>query len=193
MIKEKGKKILLPPIFPLVLYNGDKKWEHSNKIADFIENNSVLGKYGINFDIFMIKENEYSVNDLIEIGNVVSTLFMTDVNYDIDIIYKEVQKILDKNGITIPVKLFLNYFKQMSINEKFDTIDNKELEKLYKTKDEVNYMFLTAIRKEKKQIRNEGKIEGKIETAKNMIKKGMSVELISEITGLSTKEIEKLF
>jgi len=54
MIKEKGKKILLPPIFPLVLYNGDKKWVHSNKIADFIENNSVLGKYGINFDIFII-------------------------------------------------------------------------------------------------------------------------------------------
>ncbi|MEK7432324.1 MAG: hypothetical protein AABZ74_04265 [Cyanobacteriota bacterium] len=184
--------ILILLLFTLVLYNGDKKWEHSNKIADFIENNNVLGKYGINFDIFMIKENEYSVNDLIEIGNVVSTLFMTDVNYDIDIIYKEVQKILDKNGITIPVKLFLNYFKQMSINEKFDIIDNEELEKLYKTKDEVNYMFLTAIRKEKDELINKGKIEEKIEIAKNLLKEASSIDFISKVTGLSIKDIEKI-
>jgi len=107
---------------------------------------------------------------------------MTDVNYDIDIIYKEVQKILDKNGITIPVKLFLNYFKQMSINEKFDIIDNKELEKLYKTVDEVNYMFLTAIKKEKTQIRNEGKVEEKIN---NIIK--LSVKKL----GVISKELEE--
>ena len=192
MIKEKGKKILLPPIFPLVLYNGDKKWEHSNKIADFIENNSVLGKYGINFDIFMIKENEYSVKDLMEIGNVVSTLFMTDVNYDIDIIHKEIQKILDKNGITIPVKLFLNYFKQMSINEKFDIIDNNELEKLYKTKDEVNYMFLTAIKKEKEELVNKAKNERDIEIAINLLKEGSDIDFISKVTGLSIKDITSL-
>jgi len=45
LIKEKGKDILLPPIFPLVLYNGDDNWNSSHKISDFIENNNILGDY----------------------------------------------------------------------------------------------------------------------------------------------------
>lgn len=36
LIKAKGEKIELPAIFPIVLYNGDEKWNHSNKISDFI-------------------------------------------------------------------------------------------------------------------------------------------------------------
>jgi predicted transposase/invertase (TIGR01784 family) len=38
----------------------------------------------------------------------------------------------------------------------------------------------------------EGKLEGKIEIAKGMLSKGMSVSLISEITGLSEEEILRL-
>ncbi|RDD34741.1 Transposase [Wolbachia endosymbiont of Cylisticus convexus] len=37
-----------------------------------------------------------------------------------------------------------------------------------------------------------GKIEGKIEVAKNLLKAGSSVDLIAESTGLSKAEIEQL-
>ncbi|MGL9778837.1 MAG: Rpn family recombination-promoting nuclease/putative transposase [Wolbachia sp.] len=40
--------------------------------------------------------------------------------------------------------------------------------------------------------RTEGKIEGKIEVAKNLLKAGISVDLIAESTGLAIDEIEKL-
>ena len=40
--------------------------------------------------------------------------------------------------------------------------------------------------------RKEGKIEGKIEVAKNLIKKGMSMEDVSDATGLSKQQIEEL-
>ncbi|WP_395463576.1 Rpn family recombination-promoting nuclease/putative transposase [Wolbachia endosymbiont of Cantharis cryptica] len=43
-----------------------------------------------------------------------------------------------------------------------------------------------------KQSRIEGKIEGKIEVAKNLLKAGISVDLIAESTGLPIDEIEKL-
>ena len=39
---------------------------------------------------------------------------------------------------------------------------------------------------------SEGLAQGKIETAKNMLKKEMNINLISEITGLSKEEIETL-
>ena len=40
--------------------------------------------------------------------------------------------------------------------------------------------------------RKEGKKENKIEIAKNMLKKGMEISIIAEITELSVEEIEKL-
>jgi predicted transposase/invertase (TIGR01784 family) len=163
LIKEKGKDILLPPIFPLVLYNGDDKWNHSVKINDFVKNNNILGDYGINFQIYLLRENGYSLKELLEIGNIVSTLFIMEAHYDLEIIYEQVSRILDNKGITTELKLFLNYFHQMSINEKVEEIDYNKIEKMYKTKEEVNSMFLTQIRKEKENIRLEGKAEGKIE------------------------------
>ena len=39
--------------------------------------------------------------------------------------------------------------------------------------------------------REEGKVEGKLEIAKAMLAKGMSVEMIAEITGLTAEEITK--
>lgn len=52
-----------------------------------------------------------------------------------------------------------------------------------------------AIRDEKTMLkgsREEGKKESKIEIAKNMLKKGMEISIIAEITELSVEEIEKI-
>ncbi|MFN8670506.1 MAG: Rpn family recombination-promoting nuclease/putative transposase [Candidatus Sericytochromatia bacterium] len=220
MIKAKGEKIDLPAIFPIVLYNGDEKWYSSNKASDFIKNNDVLKNYGINFDVFILKENEYTISDLKKINNLISTLFLTEVHYDSELIFEQVQKILDKYGITIPVKLFLNYFQKMSIDEKVDIIDYKALEGLYRTKEEVNSMLLTAIRKEKQDLIEKGTAigiekgtvigiekgtaigiekgtaigieKGKIETSLNMIKEGFDDKIITKITGLNLEKIEEL-
>lgn len=50
----------------------------------------------------------------------------------------------------------------------------------------------TAEKKKFAEDRAEGRAEGIIEVAKSMIKKGMSVELISEVTGLSHDEIQRI-
>lgn len=41
-------------------------------------------------------------------------------------------------------------------------------------------------------VKEEGKIEGKKETALEMLKKGLNINLISEITNLSVNEIKEL-
>ena len=46
--------------------------------------------------------------------------------------------------------------------------------------------------KEKKSGRIEGAKENSIEIAKEMIKKGLDINLISEVTKLSKEEIEKI-
>ncbi len=42
------------------------------------------------------------------------------------------------------------------------------------------------------QAQKEGKIEGKLEIAKNMLKDGMNLEIVMKYTGLSKEEIENL-
>ncbi|MGL9726515.1 MAG: Rpn family recombination-promoting nuclease/putative transposase, partial [Wolbachia sp.] len=41
-------------------------------------------------------------------------------------------------------------------------------------------------------VHEKGKIEGKIEVAKNSFKAGVSIDVIAEITGLSVNEIKQL-
>ncbi len=54
----------------------------------------------------------------------------------------------------------------------------------------------SALRNARRIARSEGKTEGielgKIETAKKMLKDGLSVEIVNKYTGLSLNEIESL-
>jgi predicted transposase/invertase (TIGR01784 family) len=52
--------------------------------------------------------------------------------------------------------------------------------------------FMAGEAKGKKEGIKIGEYKAKLETAKNMLKKGMDISLISEITGLSIKEIEEI-
>ncbi len=96
--------------------------------------------------------------------------------------------------------------------------DEKEVELAMKENEEIKkaneeYEYLTgdeaerrlallreeAIRDEKTMLRSSreegieiGKKENKIEIAKNMLKKGMNISVIAEITELSVEEIEKM-
>jgi len=61
--------------------------------------------------------------------------------------------------------------------------------------DKGNIAMTTAERLMKQgfeQGKLEGKLEGKLDTAKNLLKEKMPVNKISEITGLSVDEIQKL-
>ncbi len=206
----------LPAVFPIVLYNGDKEWRATTNIADLIEGNELLGEFALHFKYFKIAENEYSKEKLLKIHNIVSTLFLSESYYDVGLLEEELLNLFDRESDKDALSLFLNWFKQLSVHGKIEKEDYKQLETVYKNKEEVKTMLIKALEKEKKEIfekgkiegkvegkakgkaegkaegRMEGRIEGKIETAKRMLSKGMEVYLISEITGLSENEISKI-
>ncbi len=183
---------ILPPIFPIMLYNGDRKWDAPVNIADLIEGNALLGKYAINFEYFKISENEYGKEALLKIRNIVSTLFLAESHYDVDALKEELLSLFENEEDKQAVSLFLNWFKQLSAHGKIDPDDYKYLENAYKSKEEVTNMLITALEREKKKTFKKGKLEGKLEDARIMLSKGMEKSLISEITGLSIEEIDKL-
>ena len=94
---------------------------------------------------------------------------------------------LDRIPETLKEKIFLKLFETAEIS-KFTPKEYQEYEDSLKYYRDLKNSLDTA----KEEGRIEGKIEGKIEVAKKMLKKGLDTFLISEVTGLTEKEINEL-
>ena len=62
----------LPALFPIVLYNGSAPWTAPVNLAALIEQNPPLGRFALDFEYFLIAENQYSQEALLKIRNIVS-------------------------------------------------------------------------------------------------------------------------
>ncbi|MBD3317096.1 MAG: hypothetical protein GF344_15015, partial [Chitinivibrionales bacterium] len=76
LVLMEGKRApkLLPPVFPLVLYNGEEKWTAPVSFRALVEP-SIPADYIPAFRYYKIAENEYSKRELVKIRNAVSALF----------------------------------------------------------------------------------------------------------------------
>jgi hypothetical protein len=97
------------------LYNGDARWIAAVEIADLIESEPDLGEYAIGFRYFKIAENEYSAEQLEGIQNIVSTLFLAESRYDIEMLIARLLALFEREEDKRSVSLFLNWFKQIDI------------------------------------------------------------------------------
>lgn len=195
---------LLPPVFPILLYNGDKEWTAPTKISEVIEDSRLLGRYALNFEYFAIPINKYDKEYLSRIKNVVSLLFLAEAHYDAELLEKMFLEVFEREADKGPISLLLNWFIQMRKHGRIPEEDVDKLERIFASKEEVRQMLITALKKEKQEIFDQGKLEGKLEgnlegnlerqitTVHKMLSKGFEIALIVEITGLSEAEILKL-
>jgi hypothetical protein len=64
----------LPAVFPVMLYNGEKRWTAPEELNILIEN-SIPEKYIPCFRYYKIAVNEFSKDFLIKLNNTVAALF----------------------------------------------------------------------------------------------------------------------
>jgi len=183
----------LPAVFPIVVYSGKEKWTAPIHLNTLIENNELLGDFALNFKYFKIAENEIAVEQLLKISNVVSTLFLGEAHFDRNLLIQELSKLLKQDNHQM-VSMLFNYFEQLFNHKKLDKVDWKSLDNV-RTEKEMT-MFLESLEEHLSKIRYEGKIEGKIEgkleIVKAMLVKGVDIDFILEVTGLSKEELEQL-
>ena len=164
--------------------------------GDIIAGNELLGDYSIQFKYFKIAENEYSAKTLLKIQNIVSTLFLAENNYNVELLKEELLTVFEKESEKSAISLFLNWFRMICVHGRISPWDYSQLEGIYKDQQEVKSMVSTLTKAEREQIQAEseqkGRIEGKIETAKQMKEHGIPIATISQCTGLSIEEIKKL-
>ncbi|KAA3662163.1 MAG: hypothetical protein DWQ10_03050 [Calditrichaeota bacterium] len=190
----------LPALFPIMLYNGNSKWRAPTKITELIENGQLPGKHQIRFEYFKIAENEYSKQKLLKMRNLVSTLFLAETHYDIELLKDEFVKLFEREEDKSSISLILNWFLQLKRFGRIEEKDYKAFERVYKEKEEVHEMLITALKKEKEEYFRQGKAEGKEEEkalrnqeiAKVLLRLGHDVKTIQQMTKLLVQEIEAL-
>lgn len=181
----------LPPVFPIMLYRGERHWTAPLNLSTLIDGNHLLGKYALHFEYFPIFENAFAREVLLKIGNIVSTLFLAEVHYDFDLLARQLLALFQKSKDKKAVSLLLNWFEQLARHGRIDESDYKKLEHIYYDSKEVN-MLITALKKEKKQLREEGKAEQRLEMARLMLENREPIEKIKRYTGLSVEVIKNL-
>ncbi|NJN83060.1 MAG: Rpn family recombination-promoting nuclease/putative transposase [Caldilineaceae bacterium] len=191
----------LPPIFPILLYNGDQAWRAPTSIADLIRPEPSLGDYGLHFEFFKIAENEYSQEQLLSIRNIVSTLFLAEAHYNLEQLVQETLTLFDREADRRAVSLFINWFRQLAAHGRIEQTDFSTLEREFRRKEEVSAMLITALEREKQAWREEGREEG-IEEGREegreiawreivhaMRHRGIEVDTIADLTGQSVARI----
>jgi len=179
----------LPAVFPVMLYNGDKKWTAPEELDNLIEN-SIPGAYIPHFRYYKIAENEFDREFLIKLNNAIAALFYTEncqnenLQHEIDIVVELIRCEKPEEH-----KAFVNWFSYMFY-------DKPELVKEIKGIEEAKNMLRTTIKKYGDRIKQEsleeGIEKGRIDTARKLLKKAMPVQEIAEVTGLTVEQIEKL-
>jgi len=152
LIKQKSLKTL-PPVFPIVLYNGKKKWTAPVELHELIENNPLLGEFGIHFKYFKLAESEFSAESLLKIQNLVSTIFLSEVHYDLDVLLDEIRELFKKEDRPA-ISLLFNWFKYLYQNKRITEADFEQLNQVHYDEGEVS-MLIQSIREERRKFSQE--------------------------------------
>ena len=97
-VKTHARLRTLPPVFPIVLYNGDNPWRAPTTLAELVDRSDLLGPYQVTFEYFKIAENELDRERLLTVSNIVSTLFLAEAHYDLSLLKTALRDIFDNES-----------------------------------------------------------------------------------------------
>ncbi|RKX73200.1 MAG: hypothetical protein DRP87_19295 [Spirochaetes bacterium] len=188
----------LPPVFPLLLYNGDRSWTVPGNIAELIET-TIPEKYIPSFHYYPVIENEIPKSTLVRVKNALSAVFYAE-NSSPEELEREIDTFFSiiKEEELEAVQILANWLNDFLATR--DSEKRKPVMQKINSLMEVKSMFLTKLKEHDERIREEGKKQGIVkgieenrrQTVRKMLSKGYPVEEICEITGLSREEVERL-
>ena len=214
--KERERKdFRMPPVIPIVLYNGVSPWTAAQNFQDYCRKGKSFGKQLISFEYYLIDINAQDAETLSEMDTLLSNIFLLDksrnreeleralktisrrlqrltqdeqrelMDWIRDVLMKKATKVMDERAIEQTVSDWMKGDERSMTSAMERIID-----------DERNAALLEG-RKEgeeegKREGRREGEKEGKRDVALKLIRMKMDVEQIIEATGLSREELKAL-
>ena len=206
--KIKNKSYKIPLVMPIVLYTGKQKWnanKYLEKSQEKIQGlNIKIGNYSL------VDINNYTEKELLEDNTFISKMMLIEKSKNTEEIAETLEKIInkthkeDKELLKSIIEIFLE--EKIGIQKSTELIRKLESESdsMLAIVDMIrkeNQMYIDMGRKEgKKEGKREGKKVGRIEGKKDtlreiaikMLKKNLTEKEITEITGISKKELNNL-
>ncbi len=171
---------LLPPILPIVLYNGENKWTAATNIKSIIQEiPGGLNKYHPKMEYLLLAEREYSDNTLNGINNLVAALFRLENSHTPDNLLEIVRNLLEWLATPEQTSLrraFTVWFSRVLFPAHFDKDNQPVLEEL----SEVENMLAERVKEWNKESRErglqQGLQQGMQQGALQMLKRQLSVK-----------------
>jgi predicted transposase/invertase (TIGR01784 family) len=201
-----GAQNLLPPVLPLVLYNGERRWQAPIDLDDLIYPAPAgLEKYRPKLSFLLLDEGRFAIQDLSGLNNLVAALFQLEnsrTEQDIQDVLRHLLDWLKSSEQTSLRRAFTVWFNRVLIPRKMPDTDFAEFTDLQ----EVQTMLAETVKSWANKARQEGERHGiekglqqgrQQEAAKLFLllldsKFGVvSQELLTKIQQASPEEIEK--
>jgi len=193
----------LPPILPLVLYNGLARWTAPEEMAEMIrpEPPPALRPYQPHLRYYLIDEGRYSREQLGAIGSPLSGIFEIEVaSADRASLQAAVDRLVglieaDPNKARLD-RLVTRWLKR-HLERLGVKVNVEQLHSLVEDQAMLAENLENWARREREEGRMEGRMEGREEasreTARNLLKLGvLSDQQIVQVTGLSLAEVAAL-
>ncbi|MGL4335498.1 MAG: Rpn family recombination-promoting nuclease/putative transposase [Turicibacter sp.] len=163
------KSFKLPPIIPIVLYNGSTSGNVETMFRQKIDHEHLFGTHILDFEYILLDVNRYNEEELIKIGNIASAIFLLDKKADFIEQLEHIKSIAlyFKDLSDKERQVLVHWIKSISPSEMNPALE-KDIELLLLTnkKDEVDILtsnFAESIKEFKAAAKLEGKLEGKFE------------------------------
>ncbi|MHC1682294.1 MAG: Rpn family recombination-promoting nuclease/putative transposase [Clostridiaceae bacterium] len=189
--KFRQKSFKLPAVVPIVLYNGSKRWTAAKSLKEVISNSEIFEENILDFKYTLLDINRYEKEELYKKDNISSAIFLLDQDVDRIEFYDRLKDIVVRfSKLTVEEKAYL---KHWLVNANLDEDNFKDnIEKIFSANKGEVLQMTSNISKGLEKLKEEGAKEKAYEIAKKAILKGLDNESISDLTGLSVKEIENL-
>ena len=210
------KVFRLPVVVPVVLYNGEGKWSACRRYRETLDGYELFRDYVPDFKYILVDVNRISKKRLLELSNLIGSVFLLDQKTDIHELQRRIKELLG-----VSRKLTQEQFQMLKtwmVNILVRGLPEgikEDVTRLIESSEEAESMVYNMEKTLKEAImeseikgrqegkqegilegrqkgRQEGRQEGILETAKNFIKQGVSLDIIAKATGLSKGELAQL-
>ena len=200
---KKRKDYRLPAIIPLVLYNGKNNWSAARSFKEIVNGYEMFEDSIIDFKYMLFDINRMKESELIEIANVVSSIFLLDQDVEISEIVKRLKIIgkLIRNNVTKEQQKSLRDWLINILNNRLEEGDKGNiLRSIFQASESEGDTMVSNLGRKIEEAFNFSKAEGveiglkkgKYEMARNLIIMGIELDMIVKASGLNKSEIEKL-
>jgi hypothetical protein len=195
------KEFKLPVIVPMVLFNGTGQWTVERQFKNTLAAVELFEDYTVNFKYILLDVNRYREETLKQLPNLIKAAFYLDQKSTAE---EFIRRLKDLTYFLETLTMDdYSYFKAWmqtvaarGFPEQAETISKIIAGSKPGEVAQMVYNFEQTMREMREEAmlagQTQGKLEGKLEDAQKMLVKGLTEELIMEITGLQPDQIKEL-